>query len=127
VGLLRVGSTVELGVLRNGQQRTVKVVIEAPEAVRLEGKRVHPSLAGATFTELQEGMPEYGHGRGIRVSEVEPGSAAWRAGLREGDVILSANRQPARSLQAFKQAVEDKRQLLLNLQRGSGAMFVLIQ
>jgi serine protease Do/serine protease DegQ len=127
VGLLRVGSTVELGVLRSGQQRTVKVVIEAPEALRLEGKRVHPSLAGATFTELQEGMPEYGHGRGIRVSEVEPGSAAWRAGLREGDVILSANRQPARSLQAFKQAVEDKRQLLLNLQRGSGAMFVLIQ
>ena len=40
---------------------------------------------------------------------------------------MSANRQPALSLQAFKQAVTDKRQLLLNVQLGSDAMFVLIQ
>ena len=127
VGLLRVGSTVELDVLRNGRQRTVKVVIEAPQVARLNGKHVHRRLAGATFSELQEGTPEYGRTRGVRVSTAEPGSAAWRAGLREGDIIVSANRQPALSLQAFKQAVADKRQLLLNLQRGSDAMFVLIQ
>ena len=127
VGLLRAGSTVDLGVLRNGRQRTVKVLIEAPETARLEGERMHPRLAGATFSELQGDMPEERRTRGVRVSEVEPGSAAWRAGLREGDIIVSANRQPADSLQAFRRAVEDKRQLLLNLQRGRTAMFVLIQ
>jgi len=127
LGLLRAGSTVELGVLRSGRQHTIRAEIEAPEAAHLEGRLVHPRLAGAIFAERQEPLAERGQNAGVTVSEVEPGSAAWRAGLRAGDIILSANRQPARSLQAFRQALADQRQLLLNLQRGSSAMFVLIQ
>jgi len=127
LGLLRAGSTVELGILRSGRQHSIEAVIEAPEAAHLEGRLVHPRLAGARFGEPQELQPQRGQNSGVVVSEVEPDSAAWRAGLRAGDIILSANRQPARSLQAFRQAVEDQRQLLLNLQRGSSAMFVLIQ
>ena len=127
LGLLRAGSTVELGVLRGGRQRSIRAIIEAPRAARLEGRLLHPRLAGARFSEPQETHAERGPATGVVISEVEPGSAAWRAGLRAGDVILSANRQPARSLQALRQALENQRQLLLNLQRGSSAMFVLIQ
>jgi serine protease Do/serine protease DegQ len=58
---------------------------------------------------------------------VEPDTPAWRASLRKNDIILSANRMPLRTLDDFKQAVQGNRKLLINVQRGDGAMFILLQ
>jgi len=127
VGLLRVGTSVDVTVLREGREQTMTAAIEAPQLQQLDGKTLHPRLAGARFSAIQEGMKEFAHSKGILVSEVDPHSAAWQAGLRESDVIISANRQPVQTLDSLRQAIGGKRQLLLNLQRGSGALFILIQ
>jgi len=127
VGLLRVGSTVDITLLRDGRERTVRAVIEAPQLEQLAGKELHPRLAGALFSNIQEGMKAFGRVEGIVVDGVEPGSPAWRAGLREGDIIVSANRQAVRSLEELRKAVKGAPQLLLNIQRGSGALFILIR
>jgi len=94
---------------------------------QLAGEVLHARLAGARFSNIQEGMREYGNTKGVLVSAVEPYSPAWQAGLREGDIIVSANQQPVPSLEAFRNAVNASRQLLINLQRGNSAMFVLIR
>ncbi|WP_455234771.1 DegQ family serine endoprotease [Thiogranum longum] len=127
VGLLRVGSTVELTILRDRRERTIRASIEAPQLEQLAGEVLHARLAGARFSNIQEGMREYGNTKGVLVSAVEPYSPAWQAGLREGDIIVSANQQPVPSLEAFRNAVNASRQLLINLQRGNSAMFVLIR
>ena len=53
---------------------------------------------------------------------------AWNAHLREGDIILSVNRRPVSTLEELQRIIDDKdAQILLNIQRGRTALFVLIQ
>ena len=55
-------------------------------------------------------------------------SLAWRAGLREGDLIISINKQPIYSLNDVERAVdEDDVMLLLNVVRGNSVSFIVIR
>lgn len=94
-GLLRVGAKIELDVLRGGKNRRITGVIDDPYRKFTEGRRVAPSLTGALIGDLDRrgGVPA------LPVGTVEPGSAAWQAGLREGDRILQVNGQRVASLQ----------------------------
>jgi len=127
IGLLRAGTKVRLTVLRDGRRRTVTAVIEPPRQVRVEGERVHPRLAGAVLGEIPEGSPLRGRVQGVLVREVAPGSPAWFAGLRPGDVIVEANRRPVPDLDSLRRAVRGSRSLLLNVRRGDGALFLLLR
>jgi serine protease Do/serine protease DegQ len=127
VGLLRVGQTVEIRINRGGKSMLLKAEVKAPPAVVTEGEKVHPRLAGAVVGDIVEGMPLYGKLNGVIVLEVAPASPAWRAGLRPGDVILSANRQAVADLGGLRKAVGKSRELLLNIQRRGGAMFLVLR
>jgi len=127
VGLLRVGSKVNMTIWRDGRTFRRSVVIEPVRLEELAGKKLHYQLTGATFSNLPANLRErYGDG-GVLVSTVEPGSPAWRASLRKGDIIRSANRSPLHNVEDFKRAVQGQRKLLMNVQRGDGAMFILLQ
>ncbi|QKT03145.1 DegQ family serine endoprotease [Ectothiorhodospiraceae bacterium 2226] len=128
VGLLRVGQEIELRILRNGQPRTLKTVIAERQTAQADGARLHARLRGATFANLsaEEHRGAAVNG-GVRVAALEAGSPAHRNGLREGDIIVSVNRQPVRDVQALRDLAADAPQLLLNIRRGGGALFLLIR
>jgi serine protease DegQ len=42
----------------------------------------------------------------VAVGPVRPGSPAWLSGLREGDLILQANRQPIANLDDLQAALQ---------------------
>ncbi len=128
IGLLRVGEQVKIEVLREGKASVLTATIAEPEMAMLDGKRLHPRLAGALYGNIEEGSPLYGRVEGVQVVKVQPDGPAWRAGLRPSDVITSVNRQPVVDVQALQRiATPNNRTLLLNLQRGDGALFILIQ
>ena len=127
VGLLQIGQRVRIEIIRNGSRRTLEAVIAAPVQQMLSAEQLHPRLAGLTLGDIDESSPLYGRMEGVVVLEAEPGSPAWRAGLREGDVIESANRQPVRSVAELRDAVRGSDALLLNIRRGNGAMFLLLR
>jgi len=127
VGMLRVGSRVGMTVWRDGKTLQRSVVIEPDRLERLAGNKLHYQLAGATFSNLPESQRRPGQADGILVDAVEPDSRAWRASLRKDDIILSANRVALHDLDDLKQAVRGQRKLLINVQRGDGAMFILLQ
>ncbi|NNL99155.1 MAG: PDZ domain-containing protein [Gammaproteobacteria bacterium] len=85
-------------------------------------------LAGVTFGDIPEDSPFYGRLQGTVIYEVERGTPAWRAGLRQGDVITSVNRRQVSDTQEFIALVNGLRgQLLLRVQRGNSAAFVVIK
>ncbi|MBD9375534.1 Do family serine endopeptidase [Rhizobium sp. ARZ01] len=84
VGLAQVGSEVEIEFLRDRVRKTVSMRIEPDEAIAKPGA-MPARLEGAEFQDAAGN---------VVVSSVEDGSAAARAGLRMGDVIVAANRRP---------------------------------
>ncbi|MDH5710872.1 MAG: DegQ family serine endoprotease [Gammaproteobacteria bacterium] len=123
VGMLRVGEKMKIEVIRDNKRKILTAVIKTPIEEVVEGKKVHERLAGATIEESKDNGDVY-----LVVTEVEQGSPAWNSSLREGDIILSVNRRTVRTLDEFKQVVgNNDRQILLNIQRGRSALFILIQ
>ena len=128
IGLLRVGETVEIGVMRDGEYKRLLARIGAPRKVSLEGEETAPQLRGASFEELGPGHPHYGSVDGVRIAEVEQGSPAWRHGLRPDDIVLAVNRRPVSSVDELRAALsESKRAVALDILRGNARLFIVIQ
>ena len=126
IGLLRIGEEVVMRILRNGKAQTLRALIEEPEVVALDGGKLHPRLAGAVLANLSEETVR-GRVEGVVVADVAPGSAAMRAGLRKGDVIAQANRQEVQTIEEMSKAVSADSALLLNIQRGGGALYLILK
>ncbi len=128
VGLLAIGETLAITITRDGKERTVKAIIEAPVLDDVEGSTLHPKLAGARLSSIREGMPEFGRSEGVIIQKLQAGSPAARTGLQPGDIITSANKQSVSDVAGLKQALSaDQNSLLLNIQRGDSALFLLIR
>ena len=65
---------------------------------------------------------------GVRVVQIAPGSVALNSGLRQGDLIVEANKKKVRSLEDLKEVLaEANSNLLLRIERGEGALFLVIR
>ncbi len=123
VGLMRVGDKMDITVIRDREEINLTAVIQTAELESVSGEKLNARLAGAVIKEVGEG-----NSRHLEVTEVEQGSPAWNAHLRKGDIIISVNRHRVETLDQFQQIVgKNSRQILLNIQRGRNAMFILIQ
>jgi serine protease Do len=126
VGLASPGRGVKVTLWRDRAQKTVDVVLgEAPgerERSRLgfEVRPMTPELA----RELNRQSTE-----GVVVDSVEDDSEAAEAGIRRGDVIVEANRQPVKGLADFERATRNMKKgdrLTVRLERGDNALYVAI-
>lgn len=128
VGNARVGDTVAVKVVRNGEPRSFKVTIGewpgdesvavmAPEAFHWmgDGKNLFEmnfgrGRLGVQAAELNEGLaPYFGveEGGGVLVLDVVEGSAAAKMGVKAGDVIRGIDGQKVGSVEELVDAVGD--------------------
>ena len=105
IGLLRVGTPVTLGILRNGQQITIHAKIGNTQSEQIASAE-HPQLRGMTVSNLNESSPLYGQVKGVLVTGVDPNSEAYSAGLRQGDVITAVNREAVSNVAEFRKALD---------------------
>ncbi len=130
VGLMRIGTELSLGIIRNERQMTIKTHVgqasETATASKVEGSGAGQHLAGATFKDIPP--PGANNGHGVMVADVDQGSPAWQYGLRKGDVITEVNRQRIRNFQEFKRIVDQGGPVLaLNVRRGDEDLFIVVR
>src|SRR5690606_26543467 len=113
IGLMRLGETVSLTVIRDGETRSVDVrVSPAPESAQApepgdagQANRVR-ALEGAELMTLDAGDPRSGGRGGVIVTNVQPGSPAARNGLRPNDIILGVNRMDVTTVEELRATLE---------------------
>ena len=128
IGLMPIGETVELRLIRNGKPFTAKAQIARPLEVSATGGESVPHLAGASIANIQPDSPLHGKIYGIQVVRVETGSPAWQHGIRPGDIIIGVNRRKIRSVQEFLAVLKNSdSSLILNLLRGDFRLTIYIR
>jgi serine protease Do len=139
------GTTVPVKILRDKQERTLSVTVDELD-LENEGNRVRTTRETSTEPE-EESAEKFGititsltpeqaqrlrapaDTQGVVVSEVEPGSPAFRAGMGPGDIITRINRQPVRTPQEASRLLADvpsgSTAFILVLRRGQEQFFTV--
>jgi S1-C subfamily serine protease len=124
VGLLRVGDTVDIGLLRDGRTRHVQAMItqppESPAATPVSPAEINPAFEGATLAETPGGL-------GVVVHNVDSGSPAAAAGIRSDDVIVAVNQSRVNNLQQLRERSAGLATLVIEVQRGRSTVLIPIR
>jgi len=116
-------------VLHDGSEKTVAVKLaEMPANVGASAEKSEEGSGGAASA-LEGVSVEASNGRGVTVTDVEQGSPAAMAGLREGDTILEVNRASVSSVADFDKAMRNVSNgaTLLLVKRGDNTFYVAVQ
>ena len=122
--MLRVGSRVDLSVIRDGRTLDLKARLADPYDNFVKGRSIARLFDGALFGNTLDESP-LGRLEAVAVGRVEPDSAAWAMGLREGDVILEANKQRVRSVEQLARLAQSDGLQMLRLRRGDQLLLVM--
>ncbi len=128
IGLTKLGTEVELTIVRDGDERTMTATITEPAEKTAQAgggdEAAEGALAGVKLAELDPRSPLHGEVEGVVVADIAPDAPAARY-LEEGDVITSVNRQPVSSLSEFRKTAQGEDRLLLHIRRGDAALYVV--
>ena len=126
LGLAAVGETLEFRVFRGSEERRVRVrIAEVPSTGTAGGENI-PALAGASVANAERTsggakVPV------VLVTKVEPGSAAFRLGLRNGDVIIGANNRRVGTVVELVASLRGSGRMSLNLLRGDFQLTITVR
>lgn len=127
ISLLRVGSTAKIMIQRDNKPLTLNAVVTDMKSHEQQLQSKNPFLYGLALRAFEQESPPHGHVAGVQVVGASESSAGWRAGLRPGDIIISANKKPVQDVKSLQTAAQEKKQqLLVQVLRGAGALYLLI-
>lgn len=138
VGILPPGTEARAVVVRDGERMTLTVKVEElPEDIAGRDRaspsaeaEVDKGRLGIAVTELSSAERERVDGEGVKVTEVESGSPARRAGVRPGDIIRRLGRHDIASPEEFSEAEKalgDGARVALLIERDGQSRFISVQ
>jgi serine protease Do len=124
------GRTVAMGVWRNGALRTVTVALmEKPgEPPPTEEERIRPAALWKESDPFGLSVEEQQGERGLRISAIDPRGAAFRVGLKDGDLVVEVDGRAVRDRAAFRKALSESGQVTrLYIRRSGRALFFALR
>jgi serine protease Do/serine protease DegQ len=126
LGVVPVGDAVELRVLRGAESQTIRARIAPVEGAEGAAGQAVPELAGAALADAQRrGLP--GRDRAVLVTAVQAESAAFKHGLRAGDLIIGVNQRRVSSVAELAKILRGKGTIALNVLRGESLLNIPIR
>ena len=117
IGSIGAGKTVELTLIRDGDEKEVEVTLKAAPDANIAAANLHPMLKGAKLSSNTKGS-------GVVVTDIAENSPAAAVGLTKGDIIAGVNRVRVDNLAALRDAlVEIKGVVALNVIRGNTELY----
>ncbi|MEE2756862.1 MAG: Do family serine endopeptidase [Myxococcota bacterium] len=130
------GQTTEIKYIRDGRERSITVVLgelDSPSA------KMDPPQSSGNPTQFR-GLDIQRVDRswrkrlglnsavsGVVVTGVDPGSAAQRAGIKQGDIIVSIDRKPTRTVNSVQKALRGQAgDVLVRIRRGESSSYVVL-
>ncbi|MEI7187571.1 serine endoprotease DegQ [Dickeya dianthicola] len=124
IGTTAPGKTVRIGLLRDGKQQEVAVVLDNSANVTTNADTLSPALQGATLNngQLKDGS------KGVAIDNVAKDSTAAKVGLQKGDIIVGVNRERVENITQLRKILEAKPSVLaLNVVRSDESIYLLLR
>ena len=136
VGSTKVGVKIPVGIIRNGEEKSLKVKLgELPDDASVARAGDKPAAErtgrlGFSATDLNdEQKAEFGVTGGVLVRRVVTGPAS-KAGIRKGDIILSIDNESVENLEHFNRLVKSLpagKSVALLVQRNGSPTFLALK
>ncbi len=120
IGRHRPGDKIALTFVRNGQEKTVNVVLKSDEGLKLasnskSAEEIFNKL-GASFAPVSDATKKkYGINTGLIVAEVRRGGLFDEVGLPKGTIIISMNGKPLSKVDDIDEALANRRNDMLQI------------
>jgi Do/DeqQ family serine protease len=129
IGLRRPAEEISIGLVRDSKQQVVTARLSESESLSTSispappPAEIDPSFDGVELVENTSGNGI----NGLLVVRVDPQSAAAERDLRVGDIITYINRRRVRSLAEAEAMMANARTIILQVQRGSRSLLILMR
>lgn len=131
------GTKSKLTFIRNGKEKSVDLTLgELPEEVAASTNVTNNNVERNLGLIVQEINPQIQRrfrleeSKGVIITNVNPGSIGYEAGLMAGDIILEINKQHIENLDAYRKSVDSLKEgqtALLLVQRARNTIYVALK
>ena len=135
VGSTEIGKEVKVGIVRDGKELEVSIVVAELREESLQASR-KPEVEKDFGLVVQNITPEIRKHLGLKesggviVTDVQPGSPAQDSDLRSGDIIKEIDRKPIRNITDFKDTMKKakvKEGVVMLIKRESSTFYTVLR
>jgi Do/DeqQ family serine protease len=121
IGMKAIGDEAKLTVLRDGEKKLIPVEVEKARQDSAAVTAQNKTLEGVQFENSRDG-------KGVVITQLVPNSMAAFSGLRQGDIIIGANKMDVDNLRDLNAAVaRSNKELLLQINRNGRIFYLAIR